>query len=54
MLEYTYTVYDYLGSAVLTGKVAHSENLDISALPAGVYYIRLNAPAVTPIKFVKH
>ncbi|MBL7999687.1 MAG: SMP-30/gluconolactonase/LRE family protein [Candidatus Kapabacteria bacterium] len=54
MLEHTYTVCDYLGSTVLTGKVAHTENVDISALPTGVYYIRLDAPTTTPLKFVKH
>ncbi|MBL7998725.1 MAG: SMP-30/gluconolactonase/LRE family protein [Candidatus Kapabacteria bacterium] len=54
MMEHTYTVYDYLGSALLTGKVQHAESIDISALPTGVYYIRLDGTTALPLKFVKH
>ncbi|MBL7999705.1 MAG: T9SS type A sorting domain-containing protein, partial [Candidatus Kapabacteria bacterium] len=49
--ETNFTMYDYLGTTVLSGKVEQSRELDISALAMGIYYIRFGATA--PMKFIK-
>lgn len=53
MMESTYSIHNYLGAVVLSGTIHQTENLDISALPAGVYFICVGASAM-PLKFVKH
>ena len=48
----TYQVYDVLGRNLMEGQV-HSQQIDISQLKSGTYFLNILEVARTPIHFVK-
>ncbi len=53
--NFNYKIYDALGKAILEGESFNNNEIDISLIPIGIYFIKLNSKnTISSAKFIKN